>query len=57
MANGIASVEATTEEDKKTACQLISLKIKALGDWRAETLSLIRQLIREADRGVVEEVK
>ena len=57
MAKGIASVEGTAEEDEKTASQLIDLKIKALGDWRAETLSLVRQLIREADPYVVEEVK
>ncbi len=37
--------------------QLIDAKIKALGDWRGETLARVRKLIKEADPGVVEEVK
>ena len=37
--------------------QLIDAKIASLGDWRGETLGRIRALIREADPGVVEEVK
>jgi hypothetical protein len=37
--------------------QLIDAKIKALGDWRGETLSQIRALIKKADPEVVEEVK
>lgn len=32
-------------------------KIKEPGDWRGETLARVRTLIREADPGVVEEVK
>jgi len=35
----------------------IDEKISALGDWRAETLGRMRQLMREADPAVVEEVK
>jgi hypothetical protein len=35
----------------------IDERIKALGDWRGETLSRIRSLIKEADPGVVEEWK
>ena len=31
--------------------------IAALGDWRGETLARMRKLIRQADPGVVEEVK
>ncbi|RZL32913.1 MAG: DUF1801 domain-containing protein [Rubrivivax sp.] len=34
--------------------QLIDAKIAALGDWRAETLAQLRQLILAADDGVVE---
>src|SRR5512136_2383827 len=37
--------------------RLIDARIKELGDWRGETLSRIRSLIREADPGVVEEWK
>ena len=32
-------------------------KIKELGDWRGETLARVRALIKEADPGVVEDVK
>src|SRR5438132_3355055 len=37
--------------------QLISKRIAELGDWRGETLSRMRKLIKEADPDVVEEVK
>ena len=37
--------------------QEIDAKIKALGDWRGETLARIRSLIHQADPDVVEEVK
>ncbi len=40
-----------------TPSQLIDAKIAALGDWRGETLARIRDLIKEADAEVVEEVK
>ncbi len=37
--------------------RLIDARIKALGDWRGETLARVRALIRQADPEVVEEVK
>ena len=37
--------------------QEIDARIKALGDWRGETLSKIRGLIKQADPEVVEELK
>src|SRR4030088_3238618 len=37
--------------------QLIEATIKELGDWRGETLSRLRALIKEADPEVVEEWK
>ncbi len=37
--------------------QLIDARIKALGDWRGETLARARAIIKAADPGVVEEVK
>jgi hypothetical protein len=39
------------------ASELISKRIAELGDWRGETLSRMRRLIREADGEVVEEWK
>jgi hypothetical protein len=36
---------------------LIDARIAALGDWRGETLTRVRALIREADPEIVEEVK
>jgi hypothetical protein len=40
-----------------SAPQLISRRIAALGDWRGETLSRMRKLIKQADPDVVEEWK
>jgi hypothetical protein len=37
--------------------QLIDARIKELGDWRGETLTRIRTLIKQADPDVVEEWK
>lgn len=37
--------------------RLIDAKIKKLGGWRGETLARVRALIKDADPGVVEEVK
>jgi len=37
--------------------RLIDARIKELGDWRGETLSRIRALIKQADPGVIEEWK
>ncbi len=37
--------------------ELISKRIKDLGDWRGKLLSRLRTLIKEADPGVVEEWK
>jgi hypothetical protein len=43
--------------DGQSASELISNRIAELGDWRGETLSRMRRLIREADSDVVEEWK
>ena len=40
-----------------SASEEIDRKIASLGDWRGATLARVRRLIREADSGVVEEVK
>jgi hypothetical protein len=41
----------------QSASQLISKRIAELGDWRGETLSRMRKLIKDADPDVVEEWK
>jgi hypothetical protein len=41
----------------QSASDLISQRIAELGDWRGETLSRMRKLIKEADTDVVEEWK
>ena len=41
----------------QSASQLISQRIAQLGDWRGETLSRMRKLIKQADPDVVEEWK
>jgi hypothetical protein len=44
--------------DKETdASKLIGERIKELGDWRGETLSKVREIIKAADPDVVEEWK
>jgi hypothetical protein len=41
----------------QSASERISKRIAELGDWRAQTLSRMRTLIKEADPDVVEELK
>jgi len=43
--------------DEKSPSELIDERIAELGDWRGETLSRIRELIKEAEPQVVEEWK
>ena len=56
-------IKARIAEKKSGASQgqpapeLISKRIAELGDWRGETLSRMRKLIKEADPDVVEELK
>jgi hypothetical protein len=49
----------TASDSKKgqSASARIDKRIAELGDWRGETLSRMRKLIKEADPDVVEEVK
>lgn len=44
-------------EEQGSASALIEAKIKALDDWRGETLARVRALIKQADPEVVEELK
>ena len=43
--------------EAQPASELIDERIAELGDWRGETLSRMRELIKEADPDVVEEWK
>jgi hypothetical protein len=43
--------------DKTNASKLIDKKIREVGDWRGETLSRVRGIIKEADPDIVEEWK
>ena len=42
---------------EENASELLSTRIKELGDWRGETLAKVRRLIKEADPDIVEELK
>ncbi len=50
-------MKKSDESQDQSASELISKKIDELGDWRGETLSRMRNLIRDADPDVVEEIK
>jgi hypothetical protein len=41
----------------QSASELISERIRELGDWRGETLARVRELVNEADPEIVEEWK
>lgn len=41
----------------ETASELISRRIRELGDWRGETLARVRELIKAVDPEIVEEWK
>lgn len=47
----------TQRETVESASKLIDARIQELGDWRGETLSRLRALIKQADPKVVEEWK
>jgi hypothetical protein len=51
------SMNKSDSIDSLSASALIDKKIVSLGDWRAQTLSRMRKLIKEADPGIVEECK
>ncbi|MFZ1990593.1 MAG: DUF1801 domain-containing protein [Alphaproteobacteria bacterium] len=42
---------------EESPSQLIDAKVAALGGWRGETFARVRKLIKEADPGIIEEVK
>ena len=50
-------VTKKTGSESKTPSQLIDERIAELPDWRGETLSRLRALVKEADPDIVEEWK
>jgi hypothetical protein len=50
-------MKKSSSTEGESASELIDRKIAELGDWRAETLSRMRELIKEADPHVIEEWK
>ena len=50
-------MKSTSIPDSEAASASITKRIDDLGDWRGETLALLRQLIHDADPDVVEEWK
>jgi hypothetical protein len=62
MKKAATTVENRTSGSKEgkggdSPSQLIDARIKALSDWRGETLARVRNLIKQADLEVVEEWK
>jgi hypothetical protein len=45
------------QNSEQKPSELIDARLRELGDWRGETLSRVRTLIKQADPEVVEEVK
>jgi pimeloyl-ACP methyl ester carboxylesterase len=43
--------------EERSASEQISERIRELGDWRGKTLATVRELIKDADPGIVEEWK
>jgi hypothetical protein len=54
---GEENMTKSDSTEGQTASELIDKRIAELGDWRGETLSRMRKLIKEADPDVVEEWK
>jgi len=50
-------MKKSSSTEGESASELIDRNIAELGDWRAQTLSRMRELIKEADPQVIEEWK
>jgi hypothetical protein len=50
-------MEKNESQEDKAPSQLIEARIEELGDWRGQTLSRVRALVKDADPEVVEEWK
>ena len=51
------AVKNSAPQEPVSPSELIDARIRELGDWRGETLSRIRALVKQADPEVVEEWK
>ncbi len=49
--------DSKVSREGKSPSQLIDARIEELNDWRGETLARVRNLLKQADPDVVEEVK
>jgi hypothetical protein len=49
--------DAVDDPETKHPSELIDARIAALGDWRGRILALMRDLIRQADPEIVEDLK
>ena len=50
-------MQKVTSNETPSPSETIDKRIAEVGDWRGETLGRMRELIREADPDIVEEVK
>ena len=57
MVTAAAAAQKEMRMEDKSAAEQIDAIIEMPGDWRGEMLARLRDLIRKADPGVVEEVK
>ena len=48
---------SNSNEEVNSPSELITARIRELGDWRGEKLALVRKLIHEADSDIIEEWK
>jgi hypothetical protein len=55
--SAMKKVTSRAQEEGGSAAERIDARIRELGDWRGETLARVRQVIKQADPGVVEEWK
>lgn len=53
----VSAKAKSSSAGEKSASQLIDARIRALGDWRGETLSRMRELILSVDAEMIEEWK
>ena len=49
--------KTSNSKSRASPARLIDARIKALGDWRGETLAKMRRLIKQADPEVLEDLK
>ena len=57
IGHNMEKMKKSGSTEGRSASELIDKRIAELGDWRRETLSRMRKLIKEADPDVVEEWK